>query len=150
MIVVVMVGFLEPDPHVDSRYGLSAGGRIQDTGSPRSHGTCPPETTSSTPSRKAEALRGRLEPQGLELRVIAPGFVATPMTARNRFPMPFLISAEDAATRIRLALDGKRFLIAFPRPLSLIVRSLRFLPDRLYFALLRRLGALGRPPASSR
>ncbi len=98
----------------------------------------------------AEALRGRLESQGLELRVIAPGFVATPMTARNRFPMPFLISAEDAASRIRLALDGKRFLIAFPRPLSLIVRSLRFLPDRLYFALLRRLGAVGRSPASPR
>ncbi len=98
----------------------------------------------------AEALRGRLEQQGVEIRVIAPGFVATPMTARNRFPMPFLISAEDAARRIRLALDGHRFLVAFPRPMSLIVRSLRFFPDRLYFALLRRLGAGVRSSPPSR
>jgi NAD(P)-dependent dehydrogenase (short-subunit alcohol dehydrogenase family) len=99
----------------------------------------------------AESLRAGLEQQGIEIRVVAPGFVATPMTARNRFPMPFLISAEDAARRIRLALDGRRFLVAFPRSLSLIVRSLRFLPDRLYFALLRRLGKGMRPsPSSSR
>jgi NAD(P)-dependent dehydrogenase (short-subunit alcohol dehydrogenase family) len=98
----------------------------------------------------AEALRARLEQQGVEIRVIAPGFVATPMTARNRFPMPFLISAEDAARRIRQALDGRRFLIAFPWPLSLIVRSLRFLPDRLYFVLLRRLGAGSRSSSASR
>lgn len=96
----------------------------------------------------AEALRGRLEQQNIEIRVIAPGFVATPMTARNKFPMPFLISAEDAARRIHRALDERRFLVAFPRPLSLAVRALRFLPDRLYFRLLRRLSGGSRPPPS--
>lgn len=98
----------------------------------------------------AEALRTALGRHGIEIRIIAPGFVATPMTARNRFPMPFLISAEEAARHVRRALDKRQFLISFPRPLSLIVRSLRFVPDRLYFRLLARLAPGTRASRSGR
>jgi short-subunit dehydrogenase len=64
-----------------------------------------------------EGLRGRLGRHGIKVSVICPGFVATPLTARNPFPMPFLLSPERAAERIVAALARNRARIAFPRRL---------------------------------
>lgn len=64
-----------------------------------------------------EGLRGVLKPDGIGVSVICPGFVRTAMTAANRFPMPFLMDAEDAARRIRHGLARDRARIAFPRRL---------------------------------
>lgn len=87
----------------------------------------------------AEALRPAAELAGIRLQIINPGFVATPMTERNRFPMPFLIDAEDAATRIRKGLGRSNFEIAFPRRFALLLKIGRLLPYRLYFAVTRRM-----------
>lgn len=86
-----------------------------------------------------EALRVELAPHGVGVTVINPGFVKTPLTDRNTFPMPFLIEAEDAARRIAKGLRSERFEIAFPRRFVAILRILRVLPYALYFAITRRL-----------
>jgi NAD(P)-dependent dehydrogenase (short-subunit alcohol dehydrogenase family) len=77
----------------------------------------------------AECLKPELKGSGVRISVISPGFVATPMTSVNAFPMPFIISASDAATRIIAGLKRRPFEIAFPWPL---VRILKFLQARSY------------------
>jgi NADP-dependent 3-hydroxy acid dehydrogenase YdfG len=75
----------------------------------------------------------------VDLRLINPGFVRTPLTDRNPFPMPFLMEAEDAAARVFVGLTrGRGFEITFPRRFALMLKFLRILPYRLYFALIRR------------
>ncbi len=75
-----------------------------------------------------EGLRGRLGRQGIAVSVICPGFVRTPMTAGNRFPMPLIMTPERAAAIIRRGLVRRRARIAFPRPLYWGVRLLQALP----------------------
>ena len=86
-----------------------------------------------------EGLRPELEPFGIILQLINPGFVRTPLTDKNDFPMPFLISAEKAADCIYAGLESNRFQIAFPFRFALIMKVLRLLPDALYLWITRRL-----------
>lgn len=85
----------------------------------------------------AEVLHPELARKGVRLSVVNPGFVATPMTAVNDFPMPFMISAEDAATRILKGLERGKFEIAFPWQMALSLKLARILPYSLYFWALR-------------
>lgn len=84
-----------------------------------------------------EALRGELAADGVTVSVICPGFVATPMTAVNRFKMPLLMSADAAAVLIRRGLDRGRGRIAFPWPMHLAARLAGCLPS----AVIDRLAA---------
>lgn len=86
----------------------------------------------------AEALKLELAPKGVAVSLINPGFVKTPLTDRNPFPMPFLLTAEDAARRIRRGLDAGRFEVAFPRRFIWGLKLLRMLPYGLYFRLIAR------------
>lgn len=61
-----------------------------------------------------EALRGQLGKQGVRVNVICPGYIKTPLTDVNTFPMPFLMTAERAAKIIRAGLARNRSRIAFP------------------------------------
>lgn len=63
--------------------------------------------------------------------VISPGFVKTPLTDRNDFPMPFLTSPEDAAAVIWRGLRARRDAVIFPRRLSFILRLVAALPSFL-------------------
>ncbi len=86
----------------------------------------------------AEALYLDLHPQGLGVSVIHPGFVTTPMTAQNDFPMPAAISPEEAA---RAILDGwadGTFEIHFPKRFTRAMKALRLLGDSAYFPLVSR------------
>lgn len=85
-----------------------------------------------------ETLRLELEPRGIDVKLINPGFVKTPLTDRNPFPMPFIISAESAAERIVRGLEGTGFEIHFPRRFSGILKFLQLLPYRLYFPMVRK------------
>jgi NADP-dependent 3-hydroxy acid dehydrogenase YdfG len=85
-----------------------------------------------------ESLRGDLARAGVLMQVIVPGFVKTPLTDKNAFPMPFLIDADDAADRIARGLATTRFEIAFPWQMVWSLKLLRLLPYRLYFPLVAR------------
>ena len=78
-----------------------------------------------------EALRPDLARFGVAVNVICPGFIKTPMTDVNPFPMPFLMSAERAARIIRDGLARNRARIAFPWPMYLGVRLLAAMPQGL-------------------
>ena len=86
-----------------------------------------------------EALRPDCAAQGVTLQVINPGFVETPLTAKNDFPMPMMISAEKAADYIVAGLASDRFEIAFPRRFAFMMKLLRILPYGLFFALTKKL-----------
>ncbi|PWR18560.1 SDR family NAD(P)-dependent oxidoreductase [Zavarzinia aquatilis] len=93
----------------------------------------------------AEALRVELAGSGVDIRLVSPGFVRTPLTDRNDFPMPFRIEAEDAARRMVRALTRTNaFESHFPRRFTLMLKLLRLLPYRLYFPLVGRMTGQGR------
>ncbi|WP_207476226.1 SDR family NAD(P)-dependent oxidoreductase [Arenibaculum pallidiluteum] len=85
-----------------------------------------------------EALHGAVAHDGVEVSVICPGFVRTPLTAVNPFPMPLLMDAGKAAAVIVAGLARGRARIAFPWPTYLAVRLLSALPPGLVGWLLRR------------
>jgi short-subunit dehydrogenase len=97
-----------------------------------------PLTAAYAPSKAAainlaECLRNDLRAHGVTVSVINPGYVATPMTSTNKFPMPYLVSAEDAARRIVRSLEKGKFEIAFPWQLVAMMKLGRLLPNRAFF-----------------
>jgi short-subunit dehydrogenase len=86
-----------------------------------------------------EGLRGRLAREGIEVSVICPGYVRSRMTARNKFPMPFLMDADRAARRIRHGLRRNRGRIAFPWPTYVAMLLITALPEALLDRLSRRI-----------
>ncbi len=86
-----------------------------------------------------EALRCELKGRGVEVSVICPGYVATPMTARNDFPMPLLMQPEPAARIIRRGLQRGRPRIAFPWAVHAAAWLIGALPPALTDPLLERL-----------
>jgi len=85
-----------------------------------------------------ETLYLDLNPRGLGVYLINPGFVQTPLTARNEFRMPNLITAEEAAREIVAGLEAGDFEIHFPRAFTRKLKLMRLLPYRWYFALVRK------------
>jgi len=86
-----------------------------------------------------EALRPELERHGVRLTLVNPGFVETPLTDKNDFPMPFLIPVDKAVDYIVRGLEGSTFEVAFPRRFAFLMKLLRILPDGLFFMVTRRM-----------
>ena len=86
----------------------------------------------------AESLYLDLRPEGIGVNLVCPGFVETPLTAGNDFRMPALISAAAAAREVVRGLERGVFETHFPKRFTRFLKFLRFLPDRWYFALVRR------------
>lgn len=86
-----------------------------------------------------ESLRPELERDGVKLQVICPGFVDTPLTQKNDFPMPFIIPVDKAAEFIMKGLDSSRFEIVFPRRMAVTMKILRHLPNSLLFTITKRI-----------
>jgi short-subunit dehydrogenase len=82
----------------------------------------------SAVQRWAEALDGAERARGVRLHAVCPGYIRTPMTARNPFPMPFLMEAEDAARRTLRGIARGRLRVAYPLPLYLAARLVGALP----------------------
>ncbi len=78
-----------------------------------------------------EALRNNLQPYGIQVNVICPGFVKSRITDKNTCPMPFFMSAEKAAKIIANRIDKNVGLIAFPWPMRFATWFLSILPNRL-------------------
>ena len=87
----------------------------------------------------AEVLYTDLKPHGISVYLVNPGFVATPLTAQNEFKMPALITSEVAALEIVKGLEKGNFEIHFPKRFTRVLKFLRILPYRLYFALTKNL-----------
>ena len=85
-----------------------------------------------------ESLYFDLEPKGIGVYLISPGFVKTPLTDNNDFKMPALISAEEAASEIVNGLRRGHFEIHFPKRFTRMLKLLQLLPYRWYFALVHR------------
>ncbi|MFZ4541923.1 MAG: SDR family NAD(P)-dependent oxidoreductase [Rickettsiales bacterium] len=88
-----------------------------------------------------DALRGKLKASGVHVSVICPGWISTPLTAKNDFPMPFIMPVSDAATRIKRGLSKKKSRIAFPFALYFPLRVFGILPVSWCDALFVRLPA---------
>jgi len=85
-----------------------------------------------------EALASELRATGVHLSLINPGFVRTPLTDKNPFPMPFLMEADDAAKAILRGLQRRQFEIAFPWTFVLQLKIMRLLPYSVYLPLIRK------------
>ncbi|OJY30877.1 MAG: hypothetical protein BGO98_29395 [Myxococcales bacterium 68-20] len=91
-----------------------------------------------------EGLRLDLARAGIDVTDVQPGFVATPMTAKNDFQMPFLWDAEKAARYVADRLERAPGLVAFPPPLRFLTRLSQLLPFSVH-ALATRTAARGSP-----
>ncbi|MCW9059503.1 MAG: SDR family NAD(P)-dependent oxidoreductase [Gammaproteobacteria bacterium] len=90
----------------------------------------------------AETLYLDLAPRGVAVHLINPGFVKTPLTDRNEFQMPALISSEEAAREILAGMGRGEFEIHFPRRFTRVMKLLRMLPYAGYFPLVHRFTGL--------
>ncbi|HYI08948.1 MAG TPA: SDR family NAD(P)-dependent oxidoreductase [Thermoanaerobaculia bacterium] len=79
-----------------------------------------------------ESARIELAPYNVGVTIVNPGFVATPMTEKNRFRMPFLMEADEAAVVIADGLERGERVIEFPKPMSFLMRLVRYVPDAVY------------------
>jgi short-subunit dehydrogenase len=86
-----------------------------------------------------ESLRPELMRSGVVVQVVCPGFVETPLTDRNDFPMPALMPVGAAARAILRGMRSRRFEIAFPRRLAWPMKLLRILPYWAFFAITGRM-----------
>ena len=104
-----------------------------------------PNSTGYGPSKSAlnnlaESLYFDFGRSNVRVCLVSPGFIKTPMTDKNDFKMPFLKTPEYAAEKIYDGLVNKNsFEIHFPKSLTLILKTLSFLPNKIYFGLIGKL-----------
>ena len=107
-----------------------------------------PNSTGYGPSKAAlnnlaESLYFDFGRHNVRVSLISPGFIKTPMTDKNKFKMPFLKTPEFAAEKIYNGLiNGSSFEIHFPKELTLILKLLKILPNRVYLYLIKKLTKL--------
>lgn len=88
-----------------------------------------------------QALRAQLSKDNIHVSTICPGFIKTPMTDVNPFPMPFMVTAEYAANYIKWKLAKRKKLIAFPWPLVWMARIQNMLPEFILNKIYARIPA---------
>ena len=90
-----------------------------------------------------ESLRIELHGSGVRVCTVCPGFIRTPMTAKNPYPMPFILEVDDAARRIARAMDSGRSFTVVPWQMAIVGRILKLLPDSILDGTLA--GRAGKP-----
>ena len=91
-----------------------------------------------------ESLRNELAGSGVAVVTVCPGYVDTPMTRVNRYRMPFLMPADEAARRIARAIAARRRLAVIPWQMALVGPVLRLLPGALFDRLMAKRGRKSR------
>jgi len=85
----------------------------------------------------AETLQFEMKRKNVRVSLVSPGFIKTPMTDQNDFPMPMIKSPEFAAEQIYIGLTKKKgFEIHFPKAFTFFLKFLRILPNSIYFKLI--------------
>ena len=79
-----------------------------------------------------ESLRVELHDSGVKVVTICPGYIKTPMTAINPYPMPFILDADEAASRMAHAIERQTAFTVIPWQMGLLGRVLKLLPRWLY------------------
>lgn len=87
-----------------------------------------------------ESLRVELHGSGVRVVTIAPGYIETPMTAVNRYPMPFMLPVDEAARRFVLAIDAGVTYTVIPWQMGVVAKLLRLLPNWIFDAAFARAG----------
>ena len=87
-----------------------------------------------------ESLRVEMRDSGVKVVTIAPGYIRTPMTAVNDYPMPFLMDANIAAEKMLRAIDAGKRRVVVPWQMGIVARLMRWLPDAIYDRLAARAG----------
>ena len=94
--------------------------------------------TKAAVNNLAESLKFDFDKMNIRIQVINPGFVDTPATEGNPFPMPALMQVEEAGKRVARGIAESGFEITFPRRFTWPLKLLSKLPYSLYFALVAR------------
>jgi NAD(P)-dependent dehydrogenase (short-subunit alcohol dehydrogenase family) len=87
-----------------------------------------------------ESLRVELHGTGVSVVTLCPGYIDTPLTQVNRYPMPFLLPVDEATRRFAQLIDAHRSYAVVPWQMALVGYILRRLPNRVYDALASRAG----------
>lgn len=90
----------------------------------------------------AETLFMDVREKGVDVYLVNPGFVETPLTANNEFEMPALMRPEEAAGAMLDGFARGQFEIHFPKRFSRVLKALRLLPRGLYFRLIKKVTGL--------
>jgi len=99
----------------------------------------PYSSTKAAITNLAESLYIEYQPKNIDVKLISPGFVSTPMTNKNDFDMPMVIDAETAAQSIVEGLTSNAFEIHFPKRFTRLIKLLRLLPYWLAFKVTAKL-----------
>lgn len=86
-----------------------------------------------------KSLRIDLAPEGIDVTLVRPGFVKTPLTDQNDFDMPFLMPSEKAADRIVNGMNNRKLLVQFPWQLVTIMNLMNCLPLGIQTHLLKKM-----------
>lgn len=86
-----------------------------------------------------ESLRVELRGEGIAVVTICPGYIKTPMTAVNKFKMPFLIDVDEAVVRFARAIEAKTSFTVVPWTMGIAARILRLVPNWLYDRVFSRM-----------
>ncbi len=87
-----------------------------------------------------ESLRGECRGSGVQVVTLLPGYIATPLTAGNRYPMPFLMPAEAFADKAFRAIEAGNTYCVIPWQMAVVVKLLRLLPNPLFDRLFANRG----------
>ena len=102
-------------------------------GLPAASGYC---ASKSALTSLAESLYFDFKRHNVRVSVVSPGFIKTPMTDKNKFPMPMIRSPEYAAEKIFIGLTKKNvFEIHFPLAFTMLMKLLKIMPNWLYFMI---------------
>jgi short-subunit dehydrogenase len=88
--------------------------------------------------RYLEALRVEMHGSGVKVSTVCPGFIRTAMTAKNPYPMPFILEVNDAARRIARVVDSGNSFAVVPWQLAIVGRILAMLPNPVFDRLMAR------------
>lgn len=86
----------------------------------------------------ANSIRLDLIAHNIDVTLVHPGFVKTPLTNKNTFDMPFLITSEEAATRIIKGINKKKTYLHFPKRFTFILKALSIFPSSFWQWLITR------------